>query len=65
MTQHNEKLTGSSPVNDNLFAKQTHLALENFAISGLHMPPAFIHALGLLKATAAQTNGELQLLDKA
>jgi fumarate hydratase class II len=65
MTQNNDQLTGSPPVGHNLFAKQTHLALENFAISGLHMPPAFIHALGLLKATAAQTNGELQLLDKA
>lgn len=52
---------------DALWAAQTQRAIENFPISGQPMPPAFIHALGRVKAAAAQANGELGLLpaDKA
>src|SRR5688572_25472549 len=46
-----------------LWGAQTQRAVENFPISGLRMPRAFIQALGLVKATAAQVNAELGLLD--
>lgn len=45
-----------------LYGAQTQRALENFPISGLVMPRAFIRALGLVKYAAAQVNGELGLL---
>lgn len=61
MINQSERHTSSSNI---LYGKQTNLALDNFAISGLAMPQGFIHALGLLKAMAAQVNGELNLLDK-
>ena len=44
---------------DRLYGRQTELALGNFGISGRPMPPAFIHALGLIKACAARVNGTL------
>lgn len=46
------------------YGAQTQRALNNFTISGLCLPPAFIHAVVLIKKTAAQVNGELGLLDK-
>ena len=46
-----------------LWGAQTQRAIENFPVSGLRMPRAFIQALGLIKATAAQVNAELDLLD--
>ncbi len=46
-----------------LWGEQTQLAVQNFPVSGLRMPRAFIRALGLIKATAAEINGELGLLD--
>lgn len=49
---------------DALYAAQTQRAVENFPVSGLPMPRAFIRALGLIKAALAQTNYELGLLDK-
>jgi fumarate hydratase class II len=49
------------PVNA-LYAAQTQRAIDNFPISGLRMPRAFIRALGLIKATAAKTNESLGLL---
>jgi fumarate hydratase class II len=44
---------------------QTQRAVENFPISGLRMPRAFIRALGLIKWAAAGANGELGLLPTA
>lgn len=47
-----------------LWGAQTQRAVNNFAISGLAMPRSFIQALGLIKASAAEANAELGLLDK-
>ncbi|MBI2383696.1 MAG: class II fumarate hydratase [Gammaproteobacteria bacterium] len=46
-----------------LWGAQTQRAFNNFPISGLRMPRGFIRALGLIKATAAEVNAELGLLD--
>jgi len=48
-----------------LWGAQTQRAVENFPISGLHMPRAFIRALGLVKWAAAAANRELGLMDDA
>jgi fumarate hydratase class II len=42
-----------------LYGPQTQRAVENFPISGLRFPRAFIRALGLIKAAAAKVNGDL------
>lgn len=42
-----------------LYGPQTQRAVENFPISGLRLPRAFIGALGLIKSCAAQVNGRL------
>ena len=47
-----------------LWGAQTQRALENFPISGLRMPRQFIRALGLIKASAAQVNADLGLLER-
>lgn len=47
-----------------LYGAQTQRAINNFPISGLHAPRSLIHALGLIKSTAAQVNQSLGLLDK-
>jgi fumarate hydratase class II len=47
-----------------LYGAQTQRAVENFPISGLKMPRAFIAAMGLIKRVAAEVNFELGLLDK-
>ena len=41
---------------DALWGAQTQRAVQNFPISGLPMPRAFIRALGLIKASAATVN---------
>jgi fumarate hydratase class II len=46
------------------YGAQTQRAVENFPISGLTMPRAFIKALGIIKGCAAETNGKLGRLDK-
>lgn len=46
-----------------LYGAQTQRAVQNFRISGRPMPPRFIHALGLIKAAAAEVNADLGLLD--
>jgi len=46
-----------------LWGAQTQRAVQNFPVSGLVMPPAFVHALGLIKEAAARANCELGLLD--
>ncbi|HHQ14857.1 MAG TPA: aspartate ammonia-lyase, partial [Chromatiales bacterium] len=45
-----------------LWGAQTQRAVQNFPISGLRMPRAFIRALGLIKWAAAGANSELGLL---
>src|SRR6266700_2352177 len=44
------------------YGAQTARAVENFPISGLRFPRAFIRALGLVKKHAAKTNEALGLL---
>lgn len=48
---------------ETLYKEQTALALDNFKISGTPMPSEFIHALALLKASAANANAEVAGLD--
>jgi fumarate hydratase class II len=48
-----------------LYGAQTQRAVDNFPISGLHMPRSFIRALGLIKAAAADANFLLGHLKKA
>ncbi len=50
---------------DALYAAQTQRAVNNFPISGLAMPRAFIRSLGLIKGAAAAVNADLGLLDTA
>ncbi len=47
---------------DAMWAAQTQRAVENFPISGLSMPRAFIRGLGLVKASCAEANNSLGLL---
>jgi len=44
------------------YGAQTQRAVNNFPISGLVLPPAFIQALALIKVSAAAVNRDLQLL---
>ena len=46
-----------------LYGASTQRAVLNFPISGRPMPPAFIHALALVKRAGAEANAELGLLD--
>jgi fumarate hydratase class II len=48
-----------------LWGAQTQRAVDNFHLSGRPMPPAFVQALALVKASAAVVNGHLGLLDRA
>src|SRR5579863_5038156 len=51
---------GEMRVPDNaMYGPQTQRAVENFPISGLRFPRAFIRALGLIKSAAAKINGQL------
>ena len=50
---------------DALWGAQTQRAVQNFPLSGLRMPRAFIRAMGLIKQAAAATNRELGELDAA
>ncbi len=50
-----------------LYGAQTQRAINNFPVSGLVMPSAFIHALGQIKVACAQVNfdlGEMELAHK-
>jgi fumarate hydratase, class II len=49
---------------DALYGAQTQRAVENFPISDLRFPRAFIAALGKIKKAAAETNVELGLLER-
>src|ERR1700682_2464946 len=44
---------------DALYGAQTQRAIDNFPISGLHFPRAFLRALGLIKSAGAKVNGEI------
>lgn len=48
---------------DALYGPQTQRAINNFPISGIHMPREFIRALGLIKGAAAYVNADLDLLN--
>ena len=48
---------------DALYGASTQRAVLNFPISGQRFPRRFIRALALVKFAAAETNGELGLLD--
>src|SRR5580693_6875942 len=48
---------------DALWGAHTQRAVENFPISGLKLPRAFIRALALVKQAAARANTQLKLLD--
>jgi fumarate hydratase class II len=50
---------------DALYGAQTQRAINNFSISGLEMPAAFIKTVALIKQTAAKVNIDLELLDEA
>src|SRR5690606_6783405 len=47
---------------DALWGAQIQRAVQNFPVSGRPMPRGFIRALGLVKAAAAEVNGNLGLL---
>ncbi|WP_417502443.1 class II fumarate hydratase [Marinobacter sp.] len=46
-----------------LWGAQTQRAVDNFPVSGLPMPPAFISAVARVKQAAAEANASLGLLD--
>jgi fumarate hydratase class II len=47
-----------------LWGGETTKAVENFPVSGEHVPASVIHWLGRIKAAAARTNAELGILDQ-
>ena len=49
---------------DALWGAQTQRAVQNFPISGLTLPRAFIAALGLIKQAASRANTRLGLLER-
>jgi len=50
---------------DALYGAQTQRAINNFPVSGLQVPRAFIHALGLVKVACAEVNLDLAALEPA
>jgi len=46
------------------YGAQTRRASENFPISGRHMPPEFVRAMGIIKRSAAEANMALGCLDQ-
>ena len=50
---------------DALWGAQSQRAVDNFPISNLRAPRAMINALGLIKASAAEVNRDLGLMDDA
>ncbi|AVI63653.1 class II fumarate hydratase [Halomonas sp. GFAJ-1] len=47
-----------------LYGAQTQRAINNFPVSGMPMPAAFVHAVARIKLAAARTNHQLGLLDE-
>ncbi|MBN1556002.1 MAG: class II fumarate hydratase [Phycisphaerae bacterium] len=60
---HSGAAGGASIPADALYGPQTALALENFPISGWHMPPRFISAMGYIKQAAATVHKNAGRLD--
>jgi fumarate hydratase class II len=52
-----------STTEQTLWGGETAKAIENFPVSGEHVPESVIHWLGRIKAAAARTNAELGGLD--
>ncbi len=50
-------------VQQELWGPETSKAVENFPVSGEHVPAPVVRWLGRIKAAAARVNGELGLLD--
>ncbi|WCO68477.1 class II fumarate hydratase [Iamia majanohamensis] len=48
---------------DARWAAQTQRAVENFPVSGLTVARELVHALGAVKAAAAEVNGDLGVID--
>ncbi|HKJ35118.1 MAG TPA: class II fumarate hydratase [Solirubrobacterales bacterium] len=48
---------------DKLWGTETDKAVDNFPVSGQRVPAPVVHWLGRIKAAAARTNAELDLLD--
>jgi fumarate hydratase class II len=48
---------------DAYWGAHTQRAIENFPISGMTLPPIFIHSLALIKHACAMANRELNLLE--
>ncbi len=56
---------GTVPVPlDAYFGPQTQRAVDNFPISDLQFPVSFIHALALIKKSAAVVNGDISVIDR-
>ena len=56
---------GTMQVPDNAYyGSQTQRAVENFPISGITLSKSMIHALGIIKRSAAIVNHQLGLLDE-
>lgn len=49
---------------DALYGATTQRAIINFPISGQPMPPSYIRAVAAIKASAAEANAQLELLDR-
>lgn len=49
---------------DAYWGAQTQRAIENFSVSGIVFPPAFIRSLVLIKRACAEVNRDLRLLDR-
>ncbi|MFT2520573.1 lyase family protein, partial [Escherichia coli] len=49
---------------DRYWGAQTERSRQNFRIGEDRMPIALVHALGIVKLAAAESNRELGLLDK-
>lgn len=47
---------------DAYYGAQTGRAVENFPVSGYHMPRRFIRAMAVIKKSAAKVNGDLGIL---
>ncbi|MBN1155636.1 class II fumarate hydratase [candidate division KSB1 bacterium] len=47
------------------YGAQTQRAFDNFPVSDKRMPRSFIRALGLIKKAAAETNADLEILDRS
>ena len=48
---------------DAYWGAQTQRAIENFPVSGMTLPPIFVHSLALIKHACASVNRELNLLE--